>query len=135
MKRLLAVALCVLVACGSGSGSGSGSGGASHRPSTQARLSILSPTPNEVTGPDPVVTMELVGARVVAPSVVRGALRGDEGHIHVSLDGKLISMTTGLRLDLHSLSPGPHAVQAEFVADDHLPFANRIVAAVLFTVQ
>lgn len=30
---------------------------------------------------------------------------------------------------------GPHSVQAEFVATDHAPFANRVVAAVLFTVS
>jgi hypothetical protein len=31
-------------------------------------------------------------------------------------------------------SPGQHALRAEFVATDHLPFSNRPIAAVLFCV-
>jgi hypothetical protein len=37
--------------------------------------------------------------------------------------------------ELKGLTPGPHSVQVEFVAIDHLPFRNRVVAAVLFTVK
>ena len=36
---------------------------------------------------------------------------------------------------LPTLSPGVHTVEAEFVASDHLPFANRVVAAVTFSVR
>jgi hypothetical protein len=119
-----------LTACG-----GKSATSASRRPTTSARLQIVSPRPNEVTGPDPTLQLNLVGARVVPATQVKGQLRGDEGHIHVLVDGKLVSMAYGTTQDLHSLSPGAHSVQAEFVATDHLPFANRVVAAVLFQVQ
>jgi hypothetical protein len=103
------------------------------RPTTQARLQILQPTPGQVTGADIVLRLRLIGARVVKPAV--GRLRGDEGHIHVSLDGKLVSMTYGTTQPLDGLTPGSHSIRAEFVATDHLPFANRVIAVVLFTVQ
>ena len=119
-----------LTACG-----GKSSTSASRRPTTSARLQIVSPKPNEVTGPDPTLQLNLIGARVVPASQVKGRLRGDEGHIHVLVDGKLVSMAYGTTQDLHGLSPGAHSVQTEFVATDHLPFANRVVAAVLFQVQ
>jgi hypothetical protein len=77
--------------------------------------------------------MNLIGARVVQPA--QGTLRGDEGHIHVSLDGSLVSMTYGTSQPLANLKPGQHTVQAEFVAIDHLPFKNRVIAAVIFTSQ
>lgn len=105
------------------------------RPSTTARLQIVAPGPNAVAPPDLNLVTNLVGARVVPASQVTGKLRGDEGHIHVSLDGRLVSMAYGTTQDLHGLKPGPHTLQAEFVAVDHQPFANRVVAAVLFQVQ
>jgi hypothetical protein len=33
------------------------------------------------------------------------------------------------------MTSGPHTMTAEFVATDHAPFKNRVVAAVLFQVQ
>ncbi len=139
----LAVALAVLPsACGSSSskkgattpGSGAGSKAVGDRPSTSARLEIIDPAPNAKTGPNVTLKMNLVGAQVVPPDKVSGPLRGDEGHIHVSLDGQLVSMNYGLEAPLTGLKPGMHSVQAEFVAVDHAPFKNRVVAAVLFEV-
>ena len=104
-----------------------------NRPTTAARLQIVQPTANQVTGPNTDLVMNLIGARVVQPA--QGTLRGDEGHIHVSLDNKLVSMTYGTTQDLHGLTPGPHSLRAEFVATDHQPFSNRVIAAVLFTVR
>ena len=34
-----------------------------------------------------------------------------------------------------ALTPGQHSVQVDFVAVDHVPFRNRVTAAVLFTVK
>ncbi|HEX9530021.1 MAG TPA: hypothetical protein VF954_02710, partial [Acidimicrobiales bacterium] len=51
------------------------------RPSTSAQLVIVSPTPNEVTGPNVTLQVSLTGAQVVPAST--GPLRGDQGHIHV----------------------------------------------------
>ena len=115
-----------------GTACGGGSHTAAKRPTTQARLEILSPAPNQVTGPDLKVRLRLDGARVITET--KRQLRADEGHVHVTLDGKLVSMAYGLEQDLAGLAPGPHSVQAEFVAADHAPFKNRVVAAVLFRV-
>jgi hypothetical protein len=104
------------------------------RPSTPARLQILSPVPNQRTGADVVVRMRLDGARIALPR--DGAtVRGDRGHIHISLDGQVIAMPTTLRVPLPTLEPGPHTVSAEFAASDHEPFRNRVIATVTFEVR
>jgi hypothetical protein len=121
----------LLVACGSSSAGVT----VTKRPTTSATLEILSPQPNDTT--DPVVDLRLAlhGAKVVAPSKTTGALRGDEGHVHVSVDGKLVTMTYGLEQEMPALKPGTHTIQAEFVATDHRPFANRVAAVVQFQVR
>lgn len=104
------------------------------RPTTQARLEIVKPTPDQVMPPNFTLEMNLVGAKVVPANVTGGPLRGTEGHIHVSLDGKLITMAYGTSQDLNNIAPGPHNIQAEFVATDHASFANRVIVAVAFSV-
>jgi hypothetical protein len=104
-----------------------------NRPVTQARLAITAPTPNEITGPDVPLHLELTGGVIVPQSSTR--LTPTEGHVHLYVDGKLVSMTYGLSDDLKNLSPGPHSLRAEFVAADHAPFKNPVVAAVLIQVQ
>ena len=69
------------------------------------------------------------------PTQVGGAIFPDRGHIHVLVDGQLVAMPLQLTEPLPTLSPGMHTVQAEFVASDHLPFENRVVAAVTFRVR
>jgi hypothetical protein len=131
LKALLVVAVAlVLAACG-----GSSASKGATRPTTSAKLLILSPTPNEVTGPDVTLQFEVIGGTVLAPAEITGPLRGDEGHIHVSVDGKLVQMAYSTQAQLTGLAPGPHTLSAEWVARDHLPFANRVQAAALFTVQ
>jgi hypothetical protein len=132
LVSLLAVALAaaILVGCGGG-----GASAGSSRPVTEARLVILQPTPNEVTGPDVTLKFEVIGGTVLPPAQATGPLRGDQGHIHVSLDGKLVQMAYTTQAELTGLSPGPHSIQAAWVATDHLPFRNPVVAAVLFQVQ
>jgi hypothetical protein len=128
---VLAVAALILAGCGSSRASTT----PPTRPVTNARLVILQPTPNEVTGPNVILKFEVVGGTVLPPPIVKGPLRGDQGHIHVSLDGKLVQMAYSTQTVLTGLSSGPHSVQAAWVATDHLPFANPVVAAVLFRVQ
>ena len=123
--------VAALVTAGACSG-GSGSGGA--RPLTTARLQIVQPTPAEVTGPDVTLQMTLTGARLVPANV--GKPRPDEGHIHVILDGQLVSMVSlTTSYDAHNLTPGSHTFRAEFVATDHLPFKNPVTTAVIFQVR
>jgi hypothetical protein len=102
------------------------------RPSTVATLEISAPAPNAVTGRNVNLVLRLGHARLVPPTQVGGRLYPDRGHIHVSVDGQLVAMPLRLTDALPTLSPGVHTVEAEFVASDHLPFANRVVAAVTF---
>jgi hypothetical protein len=104
------------------------------RPTTAAHLAIVSPTPDQIEPPNFTLVLNLTGATVVPASTTGGVLRGDQGHVHVSLDGKLITMTFGTTQDLMNITPGPHTLQAEFVASDHAPFANRVIVAVAFSV-
>ncbi len=56
----------------------------------------------------------------------------DEGHLHVILDDRLISMTSGLEQTIPDVAPGQHLLKVEFVASDHAPFDPRVIAAVSF---
>jgi hypothetical protein len=133
LRRIFAVSLCAFAVLGLAACGGGGSSTTTARPHTNAKLLILTPTPNEVTGPDVPVRFEVQGATVSPPQ--KNKLAPDEGHIHVSVDGRLVVMSYGTSTELTGLSPGLHTLQAEFVANDHLPFANRVIAVVLFTVK
>jgi hypothetical protein len=67
--------------------------------------------------------------------VVSQDLTSDEGHVHVSIDGKIISQTFGLDEKVKAPAKGRHLLQAEFVAKDHGPFSPRVLDAVTFTVE
>jgi hypothetical protein len=104
------------------------------RPSTVARLEIVSPHEGEVFRGDLAtipVDLHVDGGKVVPFTSLR--LVPNEGHIHLYLDGSLVSMATAL--DTHiAASPGPHELRAEFVAVDHGPFQPRVLATVTFRV-
>jgi hypothetical protein len=128
----------VLTACGSG-GSGSSTTPASPtpsgpRPSSTATLTIVSPTNGEVVkGPTVDLKVDLKGGKIVqATSTV---LVPNEGHLHVILDDKLISMTTGTELKIPAVAPGHHLIRVEFVANDHFPFNPRVLALTSFEVK
>jgi hypothetical protein len=117
----------VTAGCGGGSASGP-----PKRPSTAARISIVSPAANATVGTDSTLEIALTGGRLVSRTT--GPLTPDEGHLHITVDGMTLVMTEELVRPLLGLAPGEHSVQVEFVAVDHGPFANRPVAAALFTV-
>jgi hypothetical protein len=105
------------------------------RPSSDARLQILSPAPGEVIRGDPAeitVRLRLEGGKIVPLNSFR--LVPNEGHIHLYLDGALVSMTTSLGARV-SASPGHHELRAEFVAVDHGPFDPRVLASASFSVR
>jgi hypothetical protein len=132
VRALLLAPLLALALAGCSKGN-SASPKPAPRPITQARIQILQPTPNEETGPDVTVQVQLTGAKEVPQS--GPPIRPDEGHIHVSLDGQIVAMAYGDSQTLKGLQPGQHSVQVDFVAADHIPFQNRVTAAVLFTVK
>lgn len=124
----LLIAVVALTTCGGNKSSTSGD-----RPSTTARLAIVSPKAGDITKPNLEVKLDLQGGQIVPASTT--SLVNNAGHIHAYLDDKLVSMTYTLNQRLTALTPGPHSFRAEFVAADHIPFKNRVVAAVLFQVQ
>jgi hypothetical protein len=134
---LLAVAALAVAACSGGDG-GSATAtttapAAAQRPSSQAKLTIVSPRNGQTVGQDrPELRLGLDGGRIVNQTTTR--IRGDEGHIHLHVDGKLVDMNYGLRQRLPRLAPGQHVVQVEFVAADHAPFDPRVLTQAAFQV-
>ena len=103
------------------------------RPASTAQLSFAQPTPDETVTTD---TLD-VRLRLEAGTIVQGSstkLSPESGHIHVYIDGAIVSMTYGKeqRIPIGSLEPGPHVLQAEFVAADHGPFDPRVIAITQF---
>jgi MYXO-CTERM domain-containing protein len=106
-----------------------------NRPLTTAQLAIVRPEQGQVTGPDVDLKLRLIGGQVVPPTnVIATNLPPNKGHIHVLVDGKLVTMAYGLDQPIKGLAAGPHVVEVQFVAVDHAPFANPVRSAVLFTV-
>jgi hypothetical protein len=106
------------------------------RPASTAHLAITRPTPGQrVSGATLDVVMTLDGGTIVDTGTT--ALTPDTGHIHLSLDGHLVSMTYGLvqEISLSGLQPGRHTLTAEFVAADHGPFDPRVTTSVDFVVD
>jgi hypothetical protein len=104
------------------------------RPSTGAHLEILSPRPGQEFRGDPAdvpVSLRLIGGKIVRFTSSR--LVPNEGHVHLILDGRLVSMTSSTDQTL-PLSPGTYLLEAEFVAVDHGPFDPPVTASVTFRV-
>jgi hypothetical protein len=123
-------AMCVLAACGGQNGAEPTSAA---RPASTADLEVLAPQPGEaIQGGAVTVRLRLGGATVIKETTTR--LAPDEGHIHLTLDGRLVTLLGGLEERLTGLAPGQHVIQAEFVAADHGPFSPRVIQVVTFTV-
>ena len=122
-------------ACGSGgSTSSSPSPSSVSRPSSTAKLAILSPKNGSVVkGTTVHLELSLQGARIVKQTSTD--LSPDEGHVHVLLDGSLISMNYSLGDEIPGVGPGTHRIQVEFVATDHAPFDPRVTAVASFQVK
>jgi hypothetical protein len=137
--RVVAPSLLALALLASGCGSGgtpsasSSPSAAGQRPTSTAKLSILSPDNGTVVhGPTVQLQLSLDGARIVKRTSTD--LVPDEGHVHVLLDGNLISMNYRLDDKIPEVGPGPHRIEVEFVAVDHAPFDPRVTAVSSFQV-
>jgi hypothetical protein len=133
---VLAVAVLALAACSDTDGGGSAApattAAAAPRPSSPARLTIMTPRNGQTVKEGAELRLGLDNARIINQTTTR--IQGDEGHIHLLVDGKLVNMNYGLRQRLPELTPGQHVVQVEFVAADHAPFEPRILTQAAFTV-
>jgi hypothetical protein len=137
VAALVAVAALALVGCSSGNSGGSAAtaatAAAAPRPSSPAKLTILTPRNGQtVRDTRPELRLSLDGGKIVNQTTTR--IQGDEGHIHLLVDGKLVNMNYSLSQRLPQLTPGQHVVQVEFVAADHAPFDPRILAQSAFQV-
>jgi hypothetical protein len=133
---LVAAALgLALAACSGGDGGSAATtvAPAAARPSSPAKLTIESPRNGQTVSEDrPQLLLGLKGGKIVNQTTTR--VQGDEGHIHLLVDGKLVAMNYGLRQRLPELPPGQHVVQVEFVAADHAPFDPRVLTQAAFQV-
>ena len=103
------------------------------RPSSTADLTIVAPADGAtVDGDELTVVIELAGGRIIEDATSTDT--SDTGHVHVSIDGTMVSMTYGVQqtIPIGDLAAGPHAIEAEFVAADHGPFAPRVTATSSF---
>lgn len=137
-SMLLAVVVILVMAACSGDGAPAGETEASptaaaERPPSTATLSIAQPRDGDrLKGDSARLEVRLKGGTIVDRTSTD--LQPDEGHLHVVLDGKLVSMTSDTSRTLTGLTPGQHLVQVEFVANDHAPFDPRVLAAATFEV-
>ena len=134
---LLAAAAFGLAACSGGDGGSAAptatTVAAATRPSSPAKLTIQTPGNGQTVRQDrPELRLVLDGGKIVNQTTTR--IQGDEGHIHLLIDGKLVNMNYGLRQRLPQLPPGQHVVQVEFVAADHAPFDPRVLTQAAFQV-
>ncbi len=106
------------------------------RPASTAAIAFAEPAPGQVvTGDDLEVLVRVDGATIVEGSTTD--LAPDTGHLHLFVDGAIVSMTSGelQHVPVHDLDPGVHELQAEFVAADHAPFDPRVVIMTTFVTE
>jgi hypothetical protein len=104
------------------------------RPTSSAVVSFASPSEGQhVFGDVLDVTIRLQGGKVTNTSST--TLSPDAGHLHLYVDGSLVSMAYGSliqELPISGLAPGEHRLKVEFVAADHGPFNPPVRAFVDF---
>ena len=107
------------------------SGGLGHRPSTPVKISLLAPTNGEVVhGTTLVVKVSITGGMVT--TVTTGDITPTKGHVHLYLNNQLILMSYTVSQPI-TVKPGlEYTMYAEFVAQDHFPFAPRDVTPTIF---
>jgi hypothetical protein len=126
------VLVCVVLLGLCAAACSSKSGGTPARPRSTATVSILEPKSGaELSTKTVVVQLELTGGTIT--KVVSTNIQPNVGHIHIRLDGRTITLLGSLTNPV-PVTPGPHIIQAEFVASDHGPFSPRVLSAVSFTV-
>jgi hypothetical protein len=103
------------------------------RPTTRARVEIVSPRDGEVVRSTNVQLVVRIDGGKLVPFTSK-KLVPNEGHLHVWLDGRLVSMLAGSS-DTIPVKAGRHTLQVEFVAVDHGPFSPRVRDSVAFDAE
>ena len=140
-NAIVAAVLCVFAASCAGGDSAAPTPSPSstlnlaERPSSRAKIKVLSPRNGEaVHGTSTELRLSLENAEVVPATTTE--LSPTKGHVHVQLNGEIVSMTYGLKQKLTGLKRGQYLLRVEFVASDHAPFNPRVFApAVTFEVK
>lgn len=138
LKMAPAGALLALLVLGAGCGRGKSNGASPSplgpRPTSTGTISIVEPKAGQtVTGGTLHVKVDVKGATILNnPNVVKPT--PSEGHVHLSIDGTVVSMAYGPEQDV-AVKPGPHLLEAEFVAGDHLPFSPRVAQKATFVAE
>lgn len=133
MTRALRIVVVTAIVVGGVACRGGESQGA--RPSSPVTVSIVEPEVGAVISGNTLrVRVDLHGGKIVK-EVSRDLTPTTEGHLHVSVDGAILSQTYGVTQELESPKPGKHLLQVEFVAKDHGPFDPRIIESAPFEVK
>lgn len=133
---VLVVLGCALSACGSAArptsvATPAFTPGPAHHVSSPVRIALTSPVSDEViTGSTLHVALTVAGGTItqaystdISPTV---------GHVHLYLDGRLVSMAYSTATDL-PVDPGAeYSLYAEWVASDHLSFTPRDVTPKIY---
>jgi hypothetical protein len=131
---LAAVIALAAAGCSSGGSDAASSAAVIARPSSTGQLMIMSPKNGQVFHSTDVPVKVMLHDAKIVPATSTNVVP-DEGHLHISLDGEIVSMNLGLTDQLQHVAPGIHVVQVEFVASDHLPFNPRVIQQVTFEVR
>ncbi|HVE92791.1 MAG TPA: hypothetical protein VNE62_10930 [Actinomycetota bacterium] len=134
MRKAVAVVLALTSwSCARGSPQSTPAPPTPARIASTATVDLVTPKPGAVVqGPRVDVRIALNGGEIRTET--SRDLKPDLGHLHLLLDGKVVSMNYGLEQKL-DVAPGDHLLQVEFVALDHGPFSPRITDTSNFTVR
>lgn len=138
VRSLVAVGMLVtvvlLAACTSASPSDKGtSSSPDAKPAVAPTLTLVTPAAGSTVAAGEVeVTIETSGLKFTMPSNTNVA---GEGHVHFSLDGGPIVMSTEKTTTLKDVKPGAHKLVAELVQNDTTPFDPRVEQEIEFTAK
>ncbi|HEX9775774.1 MAG TPA: hypothetical protein VGB83_09365 [Actinomycetota bacterium] len=100
-------------------------------PASTAELTIVAPEQGEIID-GTTVTVEVSLKEACILGQAQQLVRPDTGHVHITLDGRTITLAAGKTYTIDDVEPRLHTLQAEFAAADHVPFNPRVITTVNF---